>query len=197
MVNGTNIFAHDGYIGYEERCRLLGQKGIVLWMTGLSGSGKSTIAVELEKKLYADGKLCYRLDGDNVRAGLNSDLSFTDSDRTENIRRITEVAKLFSDAGVITIVSFISPFKIMRESARKQIGTGRFTEIFVKASFNECFRRDPKGLYKKASTGEISNYTGIDSVYEEPDNPDLIIDTEIMSVEECTEQLMNHIISLI
>lgn len=185
-----NIVWHSGNVNYDDRCKLLEQKGQVLWFTGLSGSGKSTVAVALEKALINRGKLTYRLDGDNVRHGLNSDLGFTDEDRDENIRRIAEVSKLFKDAGVITLVSFISPFRSLRDFAKNIVGPDSFSEIYVKCSVEECKKRDPKGLYKKAVAGEIKNFTGISSAYEEPENPRLVIDTTNISVEEAVEQLL-------
>lgn len=188
-----NIVWHNGSVNYEDRCKLLEQKGQVLWFTGLSGSGKSTVAVELEKALINRGKLTYRLDGDNVRHGLNSDLGFSDQDRDENIRRIGEVSKLFKDAGVITLVSFISPFRKLRDFAKKIVGDDSFAEIYVKCSLDECKKRDPKGLYKKAEAGEIKNFTGISSAYEEPENPRLVIDTTDISVEEAVEQILQAI----
>ncbi len=185
---GNNIVWHNGEIESLQRFKLLGHKGLVLWMTGLSGSGKSTLAVDLEKRLYSDKILSYRLDGDNIRHGLNSDLGFSEEDRYENIRRIAEVAKLFSDAGLVTIVSFITPLKKMRNLAQEIIGNN-FREIFVKCSISECIKRDPKGLYQKALTGEIKDFTGIDAPFEEPDNPFLRIDTETRTLEDNTLKL--------
>ena len=193
VKKSENIHKTTGKVSYIDRCRLLNQKGMVLWFTGLSGSGKSTIAIELEKKLIDSEKLVYRLDGDNIRSGLNSDLGFSDEDRDENIRRISEVASLFKDAGVITLVSFISPFKKMREFARNNIGKDSFFEIYVKADFETCKKRDPKGLYKKAKNGEIDDFTGIGSDYEEPDNPNLIIDTSKLSIEESVKLIFDNI----
>jgi adenylylsulfate kinase len=163
---------------------------MVLWFTGLSGSGKSTIAVEVEKELYRRGKACYRLDGDNLRFGLNKDLGFTAEDREENIRRIGEVAALFADAGLITLASFISPYKEGREAARQAAGVDNFKEIYVKADVETCAERDPKGLYDKAKKGEIENFTGISAPYEEPENPDLIVDTMSLSLEESVELVL-------
>lgn len=147
-----NIIWHDGKVSYEDRCRVLNQKGIVVWFTGLSGSGKSTVAVELEHMLNEAGKAVYRLDGDNIRCGINSDLGFSDKDRNENIRRISEIAALFQDAGVITLVSFISPFRAMRQFARERAGEGNFIEVYVNTDFETCKQRDPKGLYKKTDS---------------------------------------------
>ncbi len=184
MEKQKNIVWHSGQVGYEDRCRLLGQKGRVIWFTGLSGSGKSTIAVELEKQLTAEGRLVYRLDGDNIRHGLNGDLGFSAEDRDENIRRIAEVAALFKDAGVITLVSFIAPFRRMRAFAREKAGENGFVEVYVKADVDTCAGRDPKGLYKKALKGEINDFTGISSPYEEPEQAEIVLDTTKYSVAE-------------
>lgn len=192
-MNQQNLIWHEGKISYEDRCRLLGQKGLVVWFTGLSGSGKSTIAVELERRLIHEGKLAYRLDGDNVRRGLNADLGFDDADRDENIRRIAEVAALFKDAGIITLVSFISPFRKMRKFAREKAGSDRFVEVYVKASLKTCSERDPKGLYKKAKKGEVSDFTGISSPYEPPDQPEITLDTDLLSVEQCVKCLYDYL----
>ena len=164
-----------------------------MWFTGLSGSGKSTIANILEQKLHTAGKRTYLLDGDNVRHGLNKDLGFTDTDRVENIRRVAEVSKLMVDAGLITLVSFISPFKSERQMAKDLLSSDEFFEIFVNTSLEECEKRDPKGLYKKARAGELKNFTGIDSLYEEPENPDLILDTTSSNAEELTDQIINFL----
>ncbi|RCW52268.1 adenylyl-sulfate kinase [Halanaerobium sp. ST460_2HS_T2] len=188
-----NIKWHSGEIDKAAREELLGQQGMVLWFTGLSGSGKSTIAVEVEKELYRRGRASYRLDGDNLRFGLNKDLGFTAEDRQENIRRIGEVAALFADAGLITLASFISPYKAGREAARQAAGTENFKEIYVKASVEACAERDPKGLYEKAKKGEIENFTGISAPYEVPENPDLIVDTEKLSLKESVELVLSLI----
>ncbi len=185
-----NIKWHSGEIDKAAREEDLGQQGMVLWFTGLSGSGKSTIAVEVEKELYRRGRASYRLDGDNLRFGLNKDLGFTAADREENIRRIGEVAALFADAGLITLASFISPYRSGREAAREAAGVENFKEIYVKASVEACAERDPKGLYAKAKKGEIENFTGISAPYEEPENPDLIVDTEKLSLEESVELVL-------
>ncbi|MFP4020116.1 MAG: adenylyl-sulfate kinase [Halanaerobium sp.] len=189
-----NIKWHSGEIDKAAREELLGQKAMVLWFTGLSGSGKSTIAVEVEKELYRCGKASYRLDGDNLRFGLNNDLGFTAADREENIRRIGEVAALFADAGLITLASFISPYRARREAARQAAGEDNFKEIYVKASVEVCAERDPKGLYEKAKKGEIENFTGISAPYEEPENPDLVIDTEKLSLEEAVKLVLELIL---
>ena len=174
-----------------ERARAIGQKPCVLWLTGLSGAGKSTIADQLEQKLRALGRHTYVLDGDNVRHGLNRDLGFTDRDRVENIRRVSEVAKLMVDAGLIVIVSFISPFRSEREMARNLMERGEFFEIFVDTPLDVCEARDPKGLYRKARRGEIPNFTGIDSPYEAPKAPDLRIDTTRLSAEQAAERVVH------
>ncbi|WP_297424211.1 adenylyl-sulfate kinase [Clostridium sp.] len=188
-----NLVWQNGKVGYGDRCKLINQKGLVIWFTGLSGSGKSTIAVELEKELIQTGKLAYRLDGDNIRHGLCSDLGFSEEDRTENIRRITEVAQLFKDAGIITLVSFISPLKSMRKLARDKIGSEAFIEVYVKASVEACIKRDPKGMYKKAIDGQIKDFTGISAAYESPQNPDIVIDTENLTIDECTKIIIDYI----
>lgn len=179
----------EGKVSYGDRCRLLGQKGLVVWFTGLSGSGKSTIAVELERMLMQRGRACYLLDGDIIRRGINSDLGFSDGDRNENIRRIAEIAALFRDAGIITLVSFISPFRRMREFAREKAGAENFIEIYVSTDYEICKQRDPKGLYKK----KIDNFTGKDSPYEKPLNPTLVLDTVTYSPEECAGTVLREI----
>lgn len=178
-----DIFWQNNKVTYQDRCRILNQKGIVIWFTGISGSGKSTIAVEVEKYLNENGKAVYLLDGDNIRHGINSDLGFSDNDRNENIRRIAEISKLFQNAGIITLVSFISPFEKMRNFARKIIGSENFIEIYVKADIETCIKRDPKGLYKK----KTENFTGISSEYQIPLNPDVILDTEKNTIEQSVQ----------
>lgn len=180
----TNVTWHNHKVGREQREELLKQKGVVLWFTGLSGSGKSTIANEVAYKLQKMGKLTYVLDGDNIRHGLNKDLGFSEEDRNENIRRISEVANLFADAGIIAITAFISPYKKYRNYCRTLVGNNRFIEIYAKASLKTCEKRDPKGLYKKARAGEIKHFTGIDDPYEEPEKPELILDTDIVNIDE-------------
>lgn len=177
-----------------ERARLLGNSGLVVWMTGLSGSGKTTTAQEVERRLVAQGIPAYVLDGDKLRRGLNKDLGFSDDDRKENIRRTTEVAKMFKDAGIVTFVTLISPFAEAREAARAEIGNN-FMEVYVKADIETCKQRDPKKLYEKAMKGEIKSFTGIDSPYEIPKNPDLLLDTELWSEEECAEALFSAVLS--
>lgn len=185
-----NVVWQDLKTDKAERSRAIGQKPCVLWLTGLSGAGKSTIADRLEQELRALGKHTYVLDGDNVRHGLNRDLGFTDRDRVENIRRVSEVAKLMVDAGLIVIVAFISPFRSEREMARNLMEEGEFFEIFVDTPLDVCEARDPKGLYGKARRGEIPNFTGIDSPYEAPDDPDLRIDTTQLSVEQAAQSVV-------
>lgn len=186
----TNITWHEGEVTREDREQLLGQKGAVLWFTGLSGAGKSTVAVALETALTQRGKLCYRLDGDNIRHGLNKNLGFSPEDRTENIRRIGEVAKLFADSGVIVMTSFISPYRADRDLARAMVDEGRFIEVYVQCALETCEQRDPKGLYKKARAGEIKEFTGISAPYEDPLNPDMHIDTGALSVDQAVAQII-------
>ena len=189
-----HITRHEDPVSYEERCRMLGQRGAVLWLTGLSGSGKSTIAGLVSEGLAARKKHAYILDGDNMRHGLSAGLGFSDEDREENIRRIAEAAALFRDAGMIVIVSVISPRKAMRENARRIVGSGHFYEIYVKADAALCAKRDPKGLYRKAKDGEIHAFTGISSPYEEPENPFLTVDTASMTPEEAAQRILDFIL---
>ena len=193
LRRSSNISWHKMSINKKTRSELNSQKPCVVWFTGLSGSGKSTIANILEQKLHTIGKRTYLLDGDNVRHGLNKDLGFIDTDRVENIRRVAEVSKLMVDAGLITLVSFISPFKSERQMARDLLSSDEFFEIFVNTPLEECEKRDPKGLYKKARAGELKNFTGIDSLYEEPENPDIILDTASSNAEELTDQIINFL----
>ncbi len=188
----TNITWHEGEVTRNERRRNLGQKGATVWMTGLSGSGKSTIAVALEQVLMQQGKHAYRLDGDNVRHGLNKNLGFSAEDRTENIRRIGEVSKLFADAGLISITSFISPYRADRNLVRQLHDDADipFIEVYVECPLEEAEKRDPKGLYKKARAGQIKGFTGIDDPYEEPEKPELVLSTHHDSVEQCVEKLL-------
>jgi len=180
----SNIVIHLHKVKRSDREKIKNQKGCVIWLTGLSGSGKSTIANELEYKLNKIKYHTYLLDGDNIRSGLSSDLGFSKNDRKENIRRISEVAKLFVDAGIITIISFISPFIKDREEAKEIIGKENFIEVFIDTPLEECIKRDPKGLYKKALKGEIKNFTGINSPYEKPITPDVYINTIEKSVDK-------------
>jgi adenylylsulfate kinase len=183
----TNITWHDGQITKSDRERLLSQKGIVIWFTGLSASGKSTIARAVEEKLFERGHLSYVLDGDNLRHGLNKNLGFSPEDREENIRRIGEVAKLFADAGLITMTAFISPYLKDREHARKLLKEKEFIEVFVKVPLDVAEERDPKGLYKKARAGKIADFTGISAPYEEPAKPELMIDTSENNIDESVD----------
>ena len=191
----TNITWHEGEVTSEERQRNLGQRGVTLWMTGLSGSGKSTVAVALEQVLLQNGKHAYRLDGDNVRMGLNKNLGFSAEDRAENIRRIGEVAKLFADAGIITVTSFISPYRGDRDLVRKLHDDAGipFIEVYVDAPLEVAEERDPKGLYKKARAGEIKGFTGIDDPYEAPENAELHLKTHEMSVEDSVRAMLTYL----
>ena len=193
LRRSQNIQLQNLTINKNLREKINGHKGQVLWMTGLSGSGKSTIANELEKILYSQGKKTYILDGDNIRHGLNKDLGFTDKDRVENIRRVAEVAKLMCDAGLIVITAFISPFRLEREMARSLFEKNDFKEIYISTPLKVAEKRDPKGLYKKARQGKIPNFTGIDSIYEKPTNPDLEIDTSKVSLSKAVKKIFNII----
>jgi len=191
----TNVHWHDGEISQTDRNNLLGQKGVTLWFTGLSGSGKSTVAVALEQELFKRGKLSYRLDGDNIRLGINKNLGFSAEDRSENIRRIGEIAKLFVDCGVISLSSFISPYREDRADVRKLHDDSdiRFIEIFVDCSLEIAESRDPKGLYKKARAGEIKNFTGIDDPYEAPTKPEIHLRTDQMSIEQEVNTIIGYL----
>ena len=193
LRRSQNIQLQNLTINKNLREKINGHKGQVLWMTGLSGSGKSTIANELEKILYSQGKKTYILDGDNIRHGLNKDLGFTDKDRVENIRRVAEVAKLMCDAGLIVITAFISPFRLEREMARSLFEKNDFKEIYISTPLKVAEKRDPKGLYKKARQGKIPNFTGIDSIYEKPTNPELEIDTSKVSLSKAVKKILNII----
>ena len=188
-----NITWHEGQVSRDDRQSLLGQRGVTIWLTGLSGSGKSTIAVAAEKALNERGRLTYILDGDNIRMGLNSNLGFSPEDRTENIRRIGEVSKLFTDAGVIVFTSFISPYRADRDAVREIMGEGDFVEAWVQASVETCEGRDVKGLYKKARAGEIPEFTGISAPYEEPKNAEVILDTNGQTVDESVAHLIAYL----
>ena len=194
-VKATNVTWHEGHVNRAERAGLLKQKGATLWFTGLSASGKSTIAFTLEHALVQLGRLAYVLDGDNIRHGLNKTLGFSAADRTENIRRIGEVAKLFADAGVLTMTSFISPYRADRDLVRALHAEGNlpFIEVHVNTPIETCEQRDPKGLYKKARAGQLKNFTGIDDPYEAPLKPDLTLDATGTSPQEATVQLIAYL----
>lgn len=189
----TNVYWHEGEITRADRNRLLGQKGATVWFTGLSGSGKSTVAVALEEVLFERGRLAYRLDGDNVRLGINKNLGFSAEDRKENIRRIGEVAKLFVDTGIIVLSSFVSPYREDRDVVRKlHADAGMdFIEVFVDCDLSEAEKRDPKGLYKKARAGEIKNFTGISDPYEAPLAPELVLKSDQMTLQAEVDALLN------
>lgn len=180
----------DKMLGRSDKEALLGQRGIMIWFTGLSGSGKSTVAIALERELQKRGLLCRILDGDNIRSGINNNLGFSAEDRVENIRRIAEIGKLFVDTGIITLAAFISPNNDIREMAARIIGKEDFMEIYVSTPLEECERRDVKGLYAKARRGEIRNFTGISAPFEAPEYPALSLDTSVLSVEESVNQLL-------
>jgi adenylylsulfate kinase len=189
----TNVTWHEGEVTRAERGKLLGQNGATIWFTGLSGSGKSTVAVALESALYGQGRLSYRLDGDNVRLGINKNLGFSAEDRAENIRRIGEIAKLFVDTGVIVLSSFVSPYRADRDLVRKlheEAGMA-FIEVYVEVPLAEAEKRDPKGLYKKARAGLIKNFTGIDDPYEAPEHAELVLHTDQMSLEDEVQALLS------
>jgi adenylylsulfate kinase len=189
----TNITWHQHALSREDRESLLKQKGVLLWFTGLSASGKSTVANEVTYQLHQMGKLTYVLDGDNIRHGLNKNLGFSPGDREENIRRISEVGNLFADAGLITTTAFISPYRKDRDFARQLLGDGRFIEIFVKASVETCEKRDPKGLYQKAKNGEIKEFTGVSAPYEEPLKPEIVLDADTMTIEAEVEMVLDYL----
>ncbi len=188
-----NITWHHPIITREDRERLLGQRGFTLWFTGLSRSGKSTLAAEVEKRLYERGYITYILDGDNIRHGLNKNLGFSPEDREENIRRIGEVAHLFRQAGIINMTAFISPYRADRRKARDLAKQGEFIEIFCRCSVEACEKRDQKGLYKKAKAGEIPEFTGISAPYEEPENPEIIIETDKETIEEGVRKIIFYL----
>jgi adenylylsulfate kinase len=193
MMKSENTVWHHGIITKENRQVRNKHKSAILWFTGLSGSGKSTLSVELEKKLFELGIQVYRLDGDNVRHGLNSNLGFSEKDRRENVRRVGETAKLFVDAGILTLTAFISPYEQDRNWVRSILQSGEFIEIYMKASLEECEKRDPKGLYKKARSGAIKDFTGIDSPYEAPSSPEIVIDTEQLSINQSVEKVIGYL----
>ena len=189
----SNITCHQPLITQQDREQRNQHRGIVVWLTGLPSSGKSTLAHEVEQLLFDRGCNSYVLDGDNIRHRLNKDLGFTPEDRKENIRRIGEVANLLTDAGVIVLTAFISPYQEDRDQARALNDPGKFFEVFCKCSLQECERRDPKGLYRRARKGEISQFTGVDAPYEEPASPEIVVETDKYSLEECAQQIVRHL----
>lgn len=189
----TNVTWHDHSVTREERCKLMGHKGCILWFTGLSACGKSTIANAVDRKLHDAGVHTFVLDGDNIRMGLNKNLGFSAEDRAENIRRIGEVAKLFADAGVITATAFISPYRADRDKVRALMGQGGFIEVYVNASLETCEARDPKGLYKKARAGEIKSFTGISDPYEAPEKPELVLDSNSKGIDELSNEVIAYL----
>ena len=192
-MKSSNVLYHQASVTRQRRNKLNDHHSVVLWFTGLSGSGKSTLAHALEEKLFQKGCRTFVLDGDNVRHGLNSNLDFSEKGRTENIRRISEVSKLMMESGLIVMAAFISPFNKDREEARKLISNYDFIEIYCKATLETCEARDVKGLYKRARAGEIKNYTGIDSPYEKPENPEIVIDTDQQSLEESISNILDFL----
>lgn len=194
MNKSQNLVAMQGKVGTQQRALRNNHTGLVVWLTGLSGSGKTTIAIEVEKILFERGYFALRLDGDHLRQGLCTDLGFSPADRAENIRRAGEVARLFYESGAVVLASFISPTRQMRANVRARLPRGAFLEVFVRASLQTCMERDPKGFYKSALQGGISAYTGVDQDYEEPDHPELILDTEKSSLEECVQMLVLQVV---
>lgn len=192
-TKATNIVWHPGDVSREDRKRILGHKGCTMWFTGLSGSGKSTVAVALEKALWDRGICSYILDGDNVRHGLNKDLGFSPEDRTENIRRIGEVAKLFTDAGVVNLTAFISPYRADRDAVREMNEAGDFIEVYIDCPLEVCEKRDVKGLYAKAREGKIPEFTGISAPYEEPHNPEVTLKTGDNTLDESVAELIAYL----
>ncbi|MGE7906477.1 adenylyl-sulfate kinase [Peribacillus sp. NPDC094092] len=193
MSKSTNVTWHETSLTKELRRKQNGHESTVLWFTGLSGSGKSSIANAVAKELYNRNIRSYVLDGDNIRHGLNNDLGFSEEDRTENIRRIGEVSKLFVDSGQFVLTAFISPFRADRQIVRDLLEEGEFIEVYIKCPIEECEVRDPKGLYDKARKGIIKDFTGIDSPYEEPEQPEIILDSDQYSIEECVEQVIGYL----
>ncbi|HNU71416.1 MAG TPA: adenylyl-sulfate kinase [Thermodesulfobacteriota bacterium] len=191
----TNIIWHQGAISREDRERLNGHRGFTVWFTGLSASGKSTVAVALEEALYERGARTFILDGDNVRHGLNKNLGFSPEDRKENIRRLGEVAKLFNEAGVVTLTAFISPYREDRQSARDLAADGSFIEVFVDCPVDVCEQRDPKGAYKKAREGIIKEFTGISAPYEEPERPEIHLRTDQLSVDQSVQTILDYLVA--
>jgi adenylyl-sulfate kinase len=192
MAPAKNLTRHKGHVSRAQRETLLGQRGAVIWLTGLSGSGKSTIGYNLEKRLVSMGRAAYVLDGDNVRHGLNSDLGFSPEDRDENIRRVGEAAALFADAGIFAIAGFISPYTDGRNRARERSGAA-FIEVYLDVPVAVCEARDPKGLYRKARAGEITNFTGVNAPYEAPSDPELRLDTDALDVDQCVDRIIGYL----
>ncbi|MFJ7747805.1 adenylyl-sulfate kinase [Peribacillus sp. NPDC097295] len=193
MSKSSNVTWHESSLSKELRRKQNGHESTVLWFTGLSGSGKSTIANAVAKELYNRNIRSYVLDGDNIRHGLNKDLGFSEDDRTENIRRIGEVSKLFVDSGQFVLTAFISPFRADRQIVRDLLEEGEFIEVYLKCPLEECEVRDPKGLYDKARKGIIKDFTGIDSPYEEPEHPEIVLESDQYSIEECVEQVIDYL----
>ena len=193
MKDNENIVWHDHHVSRDERSEMKKQTPCILWFTGLSGSGKSTVANAVENLLFKAQKHTYLLDGDNVRHGLNKGLSFSEEDRVENIRRVGEVAKLFSDSGLIVLTAFISPFEVDRHMVRDMTRPGEFIEVFIDTPLSTCEQRDPKGLYKKARAGEIKDFTGIDSPYEAPSNPEICVINDGISIEDAAQQVIDYL----
>lgn len=193
QVKATNIVWHDGHVSREQRETLLKQKGVLVWLTGLPSSGKSTIAFTTEHALIERGHMAYVLDGDNIRHGLNKNLGFSAEDRAENIRRIGEVGKLFADAGILTLSSFVSPYRADRDAVRTLMGKDDFVEVFIDTPLELCEERDPKGLYKKARAGQIPNFTGISDPYEPPTQPELVIKTAHCTPQEAAIQIISYL----
>lgn len=192
-IKPAGVVWHDGHVQIEDRNRLLGQRPLTIWLTGLSASGKSTLAFALERRLVDVGRACYVLDGDNIRHGLNKDLGFSHQDRTENIRRIAEVARLMNNAGLIVITAFISPYRDDRRLAREIVGAERFVEVYISTPIETCEGRDPKGMYKRARAGQLSGFTGVNDPYEPPETPDLTIDTSIASPADCARRVLAEV----
>lgn len=191
--SNNNTIPYKGFVSREDRNKSYGHKSGVIWFTGLPASGKSTIAHTLEKVLFDHGIKVYILDGDNIRRGLNADLGFSPDERRENLRRISEVAKLFVDAGIILLAAFVSPYRKDREFIKEKIGKEDFIEVYVKCPVDICEKRDPKGMYLKAKSGIIKDYTGVSAPYEEPESPDLVIETDKLSIKEAVQKVLNYL----